>query len=98
MKHGTIHPHLKQAEETNMSKAKRKKFVKVAEFRVNRVLGYFRLIGNLSNKNNYSYTDDDVWKIRTALQNKLDETMELLEDRVQRTETFKLEVDDNEAE
>ena len=81
-----------------MSEVKRKKFVKVAELRVNRVLGYFRLIGKLSNKNNYSYIDDDVWKIRTALQNKLDETMELFEDRVQRTETFKLEVDDNEAE
>ena len=81
-----------------MSEVKRKKFVKVAELRVNRVLGYFRLIGKLSNKNNYSYSDEDVWKIRTALQNKLDETMERLEDRVQRTETFKLEVDDNEAE
>ena len=81
-----------------MSEVKRKKFVKVAELRVNRVLKHLRLIGNLSNKNNYSYTDDDVWKIRTALQNKLDETMELFEDRVQRTETFKLEVDDNEAE
>ena len=81
-----------------MSEVKRKKFVKVAELRVNRVLGYFRLIGKLSNKNNYSYIDDDVWKIRTALQNKLDETMERLEDRVQRTETFRLEVDDNEAE
>tara|TARA_Y100000593_G_scaffold88394_1_gene170611 strand:- start:1161 stop:1406 length:246 start_codon:yes stop_codon:yes gene_type:complete len=81
-----------------MSKLKRKRFVKVAEFRVNRVLEYFRLIGNLSNKNNYSYTDDDVAKIRIALQNKLDETMELLEDRVQKTETFKLEGDDYEAE
>jgi|TARA_A100001518_G_C1155702_1_gene12505 hypothetical protein len=79
-----------------MSKAKRKRFVKVAELRVNRVLGYFRLIGNLSNKNNYSYTDDDVLKIRTALQFKLDETMERLEGRVQKTETFKLEGDDDE--
>tara|TARA_Y100001963_G_C6716140_1_gene416719 strand:- start:295 stop:540 length:246 start_codon:yes stop_codon:yes gene_type:complete len=81
-----------------MSKAKRKRFVKVAELRVNRVLGYFRLIGNLSSKNNYSYTDDDVLKIRTALQFKLDETMDRLEGRVQKTETFKLEGDDYEAE
>ena len=81
-----------------MSEVKRKRFVKVAELRVNRVLKNLRLIGNLSNKNNYSYTDDDVLKIRIALQNKLDKTMELLENRVQGTETFQLEVDDNEAE
>jgi hypothetical protein len=81
-----------------MSKVKRKRFVKVSELRVNRVLEYFRLIGNLSNRNNYSYTEDDVLKIRIALQFKLDQTMELFEDRVQRTKLFKLEGDDYEAE
>ena len=81
-----------------MSKVTRKRFVKVSELRVNRVLENFRLIGNLSNRNNYSYTEDDVLKIRIALQFKLDQTMELFEDRVQRTKLFKLEGDDYETE
>lgn len=46
---------------------KRGKFVKLAENRVNRAIKDLRLIGNLSNKNNYSYTDSDIQKIFVAL-------------------------------
>jgi len=42
---------------------KREKFVELAEKRVTRAIKDLRLIGNLSNKNNYSYTDSDVQKI-----------------------------------
>lgn len=51
----------------------RKKFVDLAEKRVSRALKDIRLIGNLSNKSNYSYTDQDVRKIHAALKKALEE-------------------------
>lgn len=46
----------------------RGKFVELAEKRVTRAIKDIRLIGNLSNKSNYSYTDEDVRKIIKALE------------------------------
>ena len=51
----------------------RKKFVDLAENRVNKTLNDIRLIGNLSNKSNYSYTDEDVKRIYSALKAALDD-------------------------
>ena len=45
----------------------RDKFVYLAERRVSKALKSLRLIGNLSNKKNYSYTDEDARKIYKAL-------------------------------
>ena len=45
----------------------RDKFVELAENRVSRVVKDIRLIGNLSNRTNYSYTDEDVKKIVSTL-------------------------------
>jgi hypothetical protein len=50
---------------------KRQKFVDIAEKRINRLIKDVRLIGNLSNKSNYSYTDEDVRKIFTAIENEV---------------------------
>ena len=47
---------------------KRDKFVSLAEKRVIRAIKDIRLIGNLSNKNNYSYEEKDVNKIIYALE------------------------------
>lgn len=52
---------------------KREKFVRLAEQRVNRALNDIRLIGNLSNRNAYSFVDEDVKKIFKALQRELDQ-------------------------
>ncbi|MDO5656761.1 MAG: hypothetical protein Q4G36_00305 [Paracoccus sp. (in: a-proteobacteria)] len=49
-------------------KDKRENFVRLAEARVNRALKDIRLIGNLSNKSAYSYTEEDVKKMFRALQ------------------------------
>ncbi len=46
----------------------REKFVELAEKRDTRVMKDIRLIGNLSNKSNYIYTDEDVRKIIKALE------------------------------
>lgn len=51
---------------------KRKKFIDLAEARVNRAIKDIRLIGNLANKAAYEYSDDDVKKMFRALQRELD--------------------------
>ena len=51
---------------------KRKKFVDLAEARVTKAMGQLRLVGNLSNRSAYEFTDDDVRKIFKALQKELD--------------------------
>lgn len=51
----------------------RKKFVELAEKRVRRALKDIKLIGNLSNRSNYVYTEKDVKKIYRALQGALSE-------------------------
>jgi hypothetical protein len=51
----------------------RKKFVVLAEKRVTRAINDLRLVGNLSNRSNYKYTDEDVRKIYRALREALEE-------------------------
>ena len=51
---------------------KRQKFVDLAESRVTRAIKDIRLIGNLSNRSAYTYSDDDARKIFRALQKELD--------------------------
>ncbi len=46
---------------------KRQKFVELAEARVTRALRDIRLIGNLSNRSAYTYSDEDVRRIFKAL-------------------------------
>ena len=53
-------------------KDKRESFVRLAEGRVNRAVKDIRLIGNLSNRSAYSYSDEDVKKIFSALQREIE--------------------------
>ena len=50
---------------------KQSKFVEIAEKRVTRLLKDIRLIGNLSNRGNYSYDPEDVAKIFAAIEMEL---------------------------
>ena len=52
--------------------ARREKFVELAEKRVSRALNDMRLIGNLSNRSAYEFTEEDVKKIFRVLQKELD--------------------------
>mgnify|MGYP001231017903 CR=1 FL=1 len=47
---------------------KRDKFIELAEARVNKTLKDIQLIGNLSNRSAYEFTEADVHKIFSALQ------------------------------
>lgn len=49
----------------------RLKFVKLASARVSKALKDIQLIGNLSNRSNYEYTDEDVAKIFKALSDEI---------------------------
>jgi hypothetical protein len=51
---------------------KRDKFVKLAEARVSRAIKDLQLIGNLSNRSAYEFSDADVRKIFAALQTAID--------------------------
>ena len=50
----------------------RAKFIELAENRVSRTIKDIRLIGNLANRSNYSYTADDSRKIIKALKDEID--------------------------
>ena len=50
---------------------KRKKFVDIAERRVNRLINEIRLVGNLSNRSNYEYKEEDVRRIFAAVDSEL---------------------------
>lgn len=50
---------------------KQQKFVEIAEKRVTRLLNDIRLIGNLSNRNNYEYAREDVAKIFAAIESEV---------------------------
>lgn len=54
-------------------KTNREKFVKLCEKRVNKAIKDIRLIGNLSNKTNYKYDENDARKIVRVLQNELND-------------------------
>lgn len=53
-------------------KDKRAKFVELVEARVTRAIKDIQLIGNLSNRSAYAYTDEDVRKVFRAIQKELD--------------------------
>jgi hypothetical protein len=52
---------------------KREKFVELANNRVNKTIKDLRLIGNLSNRSSYEYSEDDSRKIIRALQREIDD-------------------------
>ena len=53
---------------------KRAKFVQLANQRVTKALDQIRLVGNLSNRAAYDFSDEDTKKIVKALQRAVDST------------------------
>jgi len=47
----------------NITSEKRERFHRIAESRANKIASMVRLLGNCSNKSNYSYTEDEVKEI-----------------------------------
>ncbi len=55
-----------------MSRDKRAKFVELAQSRVNKAMTHIRLVGNLANRANYEFDEEDAKKIVRALQKEID--------------------------
>lgn len=66
------------------------KFRRLAESRVNRVLNDIRLIGNLSNRNNYDYTSEEIEKIFRTLDSELKQIKGRFLESVRRESEFRL--------
>lgn len=60
-------------EAESKKEGKRARFVRLAESRTNKILGMIRLLKNCSNRNNYDYTEDDVEKIFSVIEQALDD-------------------------
>ena len=54
-----------------MANNKQQNFKRIAENRTNKIIDMIDLLGNLSNKSNYDYTDADVDKIFKAIETSL---------------------------
>ena len=50
---------------------RRERFVSLAEARTEKALNAIRLLGNLSNRSNYEYTEADVTQIIRALETEI---------------------------
>lgn len=55
-----------------MKRNKNEQFIKLAETRTNKISSMLRLIGNLSNRANYEYSEEDVEKVFDHIQKELD--------------------------
>jgi hypothetical protein len=49
------------------------KFIELANKRVNKAIKDIQLVGNLANRTNYEFTDEQVGKILRALQQEVDQ-------------------------
>jgi hypothetical protein len=78
-------------EKLKMVEDKREAFVRLAERRTNAVLERVRVLGNLSNPYAYEYTDDDVKRIFSAIEQELKATR--LKFQSPKKRQFKLNLD-----
>ncbi len=65
------------------------KFKELAESRVNRALNDIRLIGNLANRNNYEYSEEEVQKIISILEVELKALKAKFGSEIQKRRQFK---------
>lgn len=50
-----------------MDESRRQKFKRLGTRRVNKVLNQLRILGNLSNKSYYEYSEEDIYKMFKAI-------------------------------
>ncbi len=55
----------------NSEETRKERFRRVATRRTNKILRQIQILGNCSNKSSYSYTEEDVKKIFSAIENEL---------------------------
>lgn len=57
-----------------MTESRNERFKRLAQSRGDRLIREINLLGNLANKNNYSYTEDQVWALFEPIEKELRET------------------------
>ena len=72
----------------NNNETPEERFKRVAEARTNAILNKIRILGHVSNKQLYSYTEEDIDKIFSAINKKLREIRAKF--NYQKQERFKL--------
>jgi hypothetical protein len=65
-------------------------FIELANKRVPKALKYMDLIGNLANKSNYSYTEEQSLQIKKALKDKVNEICRKFDSSSNNNSSFKL--------
>jgi hypothetical protein len=72
---------------------KRDRFVSLAEKRVNKAIKDIRLIGNLSNKNNYEYEDAEAQAIFRVLEQEVKASRSRFDQSSRKDQLFKLKTE-----
>jgi len=75
-------------EQANKNETPEQRFKRIAEVRTNAVLDRLRILGNLSNRQMYSYTEEDIDKIFSAINKQIKEVRAKFNSR--KGERFKL--------
>lgn len=57
--------------ENAKKETKHDRFIRIAENRTNKIIDTIRLLGNLSNRANYDYTEEDLKKIFLSIEREL---------------------------
>jgi hypothetical protein len=68
---------------------RRERFETVAARRTQKLLDLLDILGNCANKSNYEYTDEDVRKMFTAIENKTKNTKALFGNAISKEEKNK---------
>lgn len=69
---------------------KEQRFIRVAEARTTKIIKMIRLLGNCSNKNNYTYTEKDIEKIFCGIQDELKTARAKFNHTSEKKQQFKL--------
>jgi len=75
-------------EQVNKKETPEQRFRRIAEVRTNTVLDRLRILGNLSNRQMYSYSEEDIDKIFSAINKQIKEVRAKFNSR--KEEKFKL--------
>ena len=67
--------------EKNSEETRKERFRRVATRRTNNILRQIQVLGNCSNKSSYSYTEEDIRKIFSAIEKELRSTKALFGNR-----------------
>ena len=74
----------------NNSTAKSDRFIRIAEQRTNKIITAIKILQQLSNKNNYEYTDDQRTRIFRAIRSAVNEADNAFRGVVKEKKRFKL--------